>query len=1198
MWSPHLSVIVLLAFPAAILAGPTDAASFGGLRLAFERRQNGPRQQYVAHAEGYSIALDGGSATIFARATSIQLHFAGAREVPGIAAEELPGKVNDVRGSDPRQWQIGLPTYGSVRYREIYPGVDVVYRGNQGQMEFDLMLKPRADPGRIHLSFTGANGLSVDDNGDLLVHHSKGDLRMKLPTLYQDVHGIRKLVQGRYVLLPGLRVGLRLETYDRTKPLVIDPTIVYTYSLGNSSGNTVSQAIAVDASGNTYIAGQSGADDLSTVNAPYPNLNGTGSGFVSKIDPTGTTLLYSTYINGMGTGYFTSLALDSSGNAWLAGWSSSAQFPLINPYQSTLPAGETAAVVLELGPAGAPLFSTFLGGDVQASGIAVDPNGNAYVAGWMLDGAVTTTSGAYSAGPGSGFVAKFTAAGGLAYSTYLCGQALAIAVDSSGSAYVTGNTENSNCSNVPAGGAQPKEAGHGDAYVAKLNPAGSALLYFTFLGGSGTDSGNAIAVDGNGNAYVGGSTASLDFPVTPGAFQTVFGGATDGFVAKLNSTGSSFQYVTYLGSNRDESVTGIAIDINGDAYVTGSTASAKFPTVAPIDAGLVGNAYSLYRTADGGGSWVPVDNTIPGTVTSVSPDPTPGVLVAATTAGIYRSVDSGQTWMQTSTDPSASLSRSPANNSVIYEISYSFNFGRSTDGGLTWGIVGSTYEPQFHVVADPANADIAYAYDNSIEDYYSFPPEEFISFERVELSMGFSCFGDGVDSLVIASDGTLYVDYSNCGVYKSSSNPNASWLPASAGLPSNMISNGLTVSPSNPAVLYRSNLLGPVYVTTNGGNSWSPTGTPPAPLGPLAVSATNPSMLYAAALAGPDAIYVSQDGGNTWSPAGSGLGATTVSQIVLDPSNNTGAYALAPVTAVAFVTEINPAGSGLVYSTYLGSTGLYSGNAIALTNGDAIVTGFGHSPVPPLTENGVVYGANAVVERISSGSVPCVVVASPTSQIVYGVAATVRYQVLAPGGCAWTASSDSPWATITQGAPGAGSGVLFVGVSPNITGSTRTANVTIGDQTVSLLQGDSSCSYSMSTANDVVGAAGGVLQISLTTGTGCPWAVVNLDRALSVASATSGSGSGTIIVNVAPAAWQYAHWFGIGIANNGLSFLQLTPCNVDQNAVVTANDVQKVIDEALGVAPPADDLNHNGIVNVVDTQIVTHFVLGQGCFTN
>jgi hypothetical protein len=229
MRTPHLSVIVLLSFPPAVLVASPAVAPFAKLRLAFEPRESGPRQHYVARAGGYSIALQGGNATLSGGASNIQMRFAGARIVAGTAGEELPGKINSVHGSDSKQWEIGLPTYASVTYREIYPGIDVVYRGNRGQMEFDLLLKPRADAGRIRLRFTGAQHLSVDADGALLVHHSQGDLRMPVPTIYQDIHGVRKPVQGRYALLPNSEVAFHLDAYDCSEPLVIDPTIVYTY---------------------------------------------------------------------------------------------------------------------------------------------------------------------------------------------------------------------------------------------------------------------------------------------------------------------------------------------------------------------------------------------------------------------------------------------------------------------------------------------------------------------------------------------------------------------------------------------------------------------------------------------------------------------------------------------------------------------------------------------------------------------------------------------------------------------------------------------------------------------------------------------------------------------------------------------------------------------------------------------------------
>jgi hypothetical protein len=217
--------------------------------------------------------------------------------------------------------------------------------------------------------------------------------------------------------------------------------------------------------------------------------------------------------------------------------------------------------------------------------------------------------------------------------------------------------------------------------------------------------------------------------------------------------------------------------------------------------------------------------------------------------------------------------------------------------------------------------------------------------------------------------------------------------------------------------------------------------------------------------------------------------------------------------------------------------------------------------------------------------------------MVYGASATVIYQISAPGGCNWTATSDSLWATITQGASGAGSSVLFLGVSPNTTGSSRSANVTIGGQTVSVTQGDSSCSYSLNPPSAAVGAAGGVVQTNMTAGAGCPWTVVNgYPTVVSVTSGTTGSGSGAVTLNVAPAALPFTRTVYIDIASTYLTVSQTTPCNVAQNATVTVADMQDVINEALGVTKAADDLNHDGIVNLVDAQIVAGAALGQGCF--
>ena len=1105
------------------------------------------------------IALDGGSATMGFQSqagagTSISMEFAGARKVSGTAGPELPGKVNYLRGNDPRQWRFGLSTYGSVTYREIYPAIDVVYHGDQGQMEFDLLLRPGADPKRIRLRFSDTLDLALDRDGALLVASTAGNLRIPLPVVYQEVAGVRKVVRGRYGLLPNHEVGFRLDAYDHSNPLVIDPTIVYAGLIGGGTNSTASLAIALDSSSNAYIAGYTYASDFPTANAAFARAHAVPDGFVSKIDPTGTTLLYSTYIGGVGSDAFTSIAVDSTGAAWVAGYTSSVDFPVLNAYQSTLngASGSYDAVVLKLNPSGSLASSTYLGSNSYGMGVAVDAAGNSFATGYV-SGTFPTTSGAYltgSAGGTDGFVVKFNSSGGLVYSTYLGGSgsdvAYGIAVDTSGDAFVTGYSDSTAFASAPTGGAQTSNAGGGDAFVAKLNVAGSALGYFTFLGGSQGEYGYSIAVDVSGNAYVGGVTYSANFPATAGAFQTASGGGADGFVAKLNSTGSTFTYATYLGSKRQEYAQGLAIDGSGNAYVTGYTDSSGFPTVVPIQGSLLGNTISLYRTVDSGASWNALDANISGAVSSVSPDPgTPGVLVAATETGIFRSADTGQSWTMGSTLSNAYLSRSPANTSTLYAISCCTQVYQSTNGGVSWSLRGSPGVSVDRVVADPVTANTAYAYhaQNNSGLYKTTDGGGTWHPSTNGLPAGAI-----IDSMAAASDGSLYVDISGRGVYKST-NQGASWSAVNSGLGSfAAVLNGLAVSASNPSLLYKSVNGGVIYKTTNGGASWAAvSGSAPVVLGALAVSASNPSLVYAGALSGFPTLYVSPDGGTTWSAAATGLGVASVAQIVPDPSSSSAAYAVAQVARAAFVAKISPSGNGLAYSTYLGSSGYTYGNGIAANgSGDAFVTGYslGSFPVTSAALQGTQNSYEAFVVRISGSTASCSFSVSPATQIVYSSAAVLPYSVLAPSGCAWTAASDQLWAAIVNGTSGSGSGLVSVAVSANTTGATRAATLTIGGQTISLTQAPSSCSYSLGTLSVSLGVNGGNAQTTIVTGPGCPWSVMNnYPFAVSVVSGASGTGNGTVVLNVAPNAQQTTRSLQVGIGGASFNISQAGYCS-------------------------------------------------------
>ncbi len=630
-----LAALTLAAWGSqATAAEPAISAHFARIPLGFERQTNGNNDSYVARGNGYAISLRQGSAVIGLQprpegaSSRISMEFVGGRHVNGAASSELPGRVNYILGNDPKKWRFGLPTYERVTYAGVYPGVDVVYYGSQRQLEFDLVLKPGADPSKVRLRFRGAGKLTSTEEGILKIATDAGDLDLLPAAIYQEVDGVRRKVEGRYALVSKDDVEFRLGKYDKAKALVIDPQITYAGMLGGGTGTTQGIGIAVDSSGNAYAVGYTSAADFSTANPIFPYI-GNADAFVAKINAAGTALVYSTYIGGSGTDYLESVGVDSAGNAVAVGYTYSPDFPVASPYQATFNGSSSVpnAVVVKLSPSGTLLYSTYFGGSglVEGYAVAVNGSGNAYVTGTALTG-LPTTSGAFltaNQGANDAYVAKFSPTGSLIYSTYLGGSAndyaFSIAVDGSGNAYVTGSTASSSFTNAPSetlsGGLRAALSGASDGFVAELNPAGSALIYLVYLGGSGSDGGEGIAVDSNGNAYVTGYTTSTDFPTTTGAYQTsapAGANISHGFVSKLSADGSSVVYSTYLAGNRSDIPYGIAVDPAGDAWVVGSTASDRFPVVSPIEPANSGNPTSLFQTTNGANSWVPFDTNFSG----------------------------------------------------------------------------------------------------------------------------------------------------------------------------------------------------------------------------------------------------------------------------------------------------------------------------------------------------------------------------------------------------------------------------------------------------------------------------------------------------------------------------------------------------------------------------------------------------------
>ena len=596
--------------------GAFDA--YGKLPVSFVENggQADNRFRYYAQGAGYGFAFARNEAILsFVKGKSgaaLALRFLGARtQAEPEGTRQLRGKVNYLLGNDPAKWQTGLRTYGEVRYRNLWPGVDMVFRGGKGRLKYEFLVRPGARVQHIRLAYRGAERLSLDRRGNLRIQTSLGALTDTRPVSYQVIDGERVPVESRFALGTGGHYRFALAAYDPRRPLVIDPGLVYSTYLGGS-GRDIGYGIAVDGAGSAHVTGFTLSLNFpTTVGAFETTSNGDLDAFVTKLDPSGASLAYSTYLGGSGLDVGYGIAVDGSGSAYVSGSTGSTDFPTTAGAFDTTYNGDGDAFVTKLNPSGsAPLvYSTFLGGSgsdgvVQGSGIAVDAAGSAYVTGFTSSADYPTTPGAFDTtrDSGDGFVTKLDPSGGapLVYSTYLGGsdydEGSAIAIDGDGSAHVTGITYSTDFPTTPGGFDTTFNRGTNDAFVTKLNPSGSALLYSTYLGGSGGDHGFGIAVDDTDSAYVTGFAGSADFPTTPGAFDTTSPGG-EAFVTKLSPSGTTLLYSTYLGGSGGAIAYAIAVDGAGNAHVTGITASTNFPTTpGALDPSFNGGLYDAFVT--------------------------------------------------------------------------------------------------------------------------------------------------------------------------------------------------------------------------------------------------------------------------------------------------------------------------------------------------------------------------------------------------------------------------------------------------------------------------------------------------------------------------------------------------------------------------------------------------------------------------
>jgi hypothetical protein len=687
-----------LGGPAPAGAAAPSADPLGGLPIHFEENQGQAPDgvRFVARGRGYTISLTPTQAVVglaASRAPSSRLPSGrptgGGPDAAGAAAirmtllgadptarmeglDPLAARINYLLGPDPARWRTGIATWAKVRAASVYPGIDLVYYGNQAELEYDFVVAPGADPRAVALVFEGADGLGLDGAGDLVLTLGARQVRLRAPRLYQEIGDTRRPVAGRYVLRTAADgptvVGFEVAAWDRTRPLVIDPVLGYSTYLGDVSG-AIGTALAADSAGAVYVAGSAGSG-FPTVSAAQSVFGGGSAtpldAFVAKLNPAGSALVYATYLGGTGDDTAVSLAIDGAGNAYVTGITNSGNFPLSGALQTVFGGGTTDAFVSKLGPTGATLvYSTYLGGfgEDTGLGIAVAADGSAFVSGGTSSLNFPTTAGSlrttFAGGASDAFVARLNPAGSaLTYSTFLGGSgadaALAIALDAAGNAYVTGSTGSTDF--PTRGPVQILNAGLDDVFVAKLNPTGTALVYSTYLGGVCGESGNAIAVDGEGQAYVAGHTGfgatgtslcafANNFPTTSTAFARTPRGGFDAFVARLDAAGSALLYSTLLGGGCDEIAVGIGVDGNRSAYVAGTTGALvscpglnSFPIVDPIQSTFAGARDAFVTKLNPTGSFPMYSTLLGGTAVdeanNLALDPAGRVYVTGSTTSL------------------------------------------------------------------------------------------------------------------------------------------------------------------------------------------------------------------------------------------------------------------------------------------------------------------------------------------------------------------------------------------------------------------------------------------------------------------------------------------------------------------------------------------------------------------------------------
>lgn len=811
---------------------------------------------------------------------------AGNKDAAQFRLEEMQCKSNYFIGDDPSKWLTNVPAYSKVKCRDVYAGIDLIYHRSNGQLEYDF----------------------------------------------------------------------------------IDPVLGYATYFGSHTGADSIKGVAVDAAGNAYIVGTIFSSSLPTTPGALQPTSSSIDAFVAKLNAAGTAVEYVTYLGGGNADFGESIAIDAAGNAYVTGSTFSNDFPTTeNAFQSKSPGVSAHPFVAKLNPTGTALvYSTHLGsGDPfdTSAAIAIDRDGQATVVGYTSSARFPVTPGAFQGSLNEdpdAFVARLNSAGSaLVYATYLGGNssdsASCIALDMEGNAYVAGTTFSTDFPTTRRA-YQRERKGSDASFVAKLSAAGDRLAYSTLLGGD-FQRVHGIAVDLNGNAYVIGNVSfpNVPTPTTPGALQPAPAGGVETFVMKLNDTGSDLVYSTFVGGSESDYGSAIAVDSFGQAYVTGRTFSADFPLARPLQSRKLGGP--LFRSTDGGAKWDDVP-ALTFDIQSLIADPkVSSMLYASTFSDIIKSTDSGATWSLVKAGLSGSLVADPVTPATLYVFG-GRSVHKSTDGGDGWKRIDLPIDLVAFIhtlVINPSRPDVLYLGTQpptvvpNTADVEALELPRYVMFKSTDggaswrpLESGLPFFRVSFLAIDPQMTSTIYAGADRDGLLKSTDG-GASWfVPTAIG---SLAASQLAIDPTNSLVLYASG-LGGIKKSTDGGASWSQTPMPSVPTASITIDSQTPSTLYVGNF---DGVYKTTDGGVSWRVT---LDKVFVDSIALAPNERSTIYAPAHVTSDVFVSKLDATGTALVYSTFLGGSAEDLATSIAAdAHGNAYIAGTTNSANLPVTTN-------------------------------------------------------------------------------------------------------------------------------------------------------------------------------------------------------------------------------------------------------